>query len=69
MDKYEIKRVTRDGDVVVQVKCPDCGVWGDVDKDQFFGLVSIKCDCGHHATVNFAAYEHKHGVTSRGKYK
>jgi hypothetical protein len=59
--EYEIKRVKRDGEIIVKLKCPKCGLWGDLDKDQFFGMVSVLCDCGFHETINFSSLEQKRG--------
>ena len=48
----ELRARLRDGKEQVQMKCPGCGIWGDVDKDQVEGLVSCKCpECGAHWTV------------------
>lgn len=39
----------RDGKEQIQLKCPSCGTWGDVDKDQAEGVVSCICpECGNH---------------------
>jgi hypothetical protein len=38
-----------------QAKCPKCDTWGDVDEDQFAGLVSLICgvpDCGWHGYID-----------------
>ena len=36
-------------EIVNQVRCPECGVWGDVDADQLAGRVSCICpECGWH---------------------
>lgn len=49
-----IKEVMLDDKLVRKVCCPGCGVWGIIDDDQFFGRVSILCDCGFHETINLA---------------
>ena len=37
-------------------RCPDCGLVGDVDEDQWFGRVSIQCpECEYHETRNIDA--------------
>lgn len=51
MDKV-IKEVLLDNKLVKKFKCPDCRVWGYIDKDQYEGKVSIQCDCGFHKTLN-----------------
>ncbi len=33
--------------------CPRCQKSGLIDEDQYFGRVSIQCDCGFHETINF----------------
>ena len=40
-----------DGKKTNKFKCPNCGTWGYIDNDQFFGRVSILCDCGFHETL------------------
>ena len=35
--------------------CPNCGLEGIIDDDQYHGRVSIDCpDCPYHETVNVA---------------
>lgn len=46
----EIKAILRDGKEILQLQCPNCGIWGDVDHDQIAGIVSCICDCGAHWT-------------------
>ena len=29
--KYEVKRVIRNGAEILKLKCPRCGIWGDID--------------------------------------
>lgn len=49
-----VKTVERDGQPLVQLQCPGCGVWGDLDDDQYVGKVSVICpECGHHETRNW----------------
>ena len=50
----KIKEVMLDEHLVRKVCCPGCGVWGIIDDDQFFGRVSILCECGFHETINLA---------------
>ena len=50
----KIKEVMLDGHLVRKVCCPECGVWGIIDDDQFHGRVSILCECGFHETINLA---------------
>jgi hypothetical protein len=68
---YEIKRVQRDGKTVVKLKCPNCGVWGVIDEDQFWGKVSIICpECSLHETVSLGLLElrkHKNIKTKKSK--
>uniref|UniRef100_A0A6H1ZDU1 Uncharacterized protein n=1 Tax=viral metagenome TaxID=1070528 RepID=A0A6H1ZDU1_9ZZZZ len=54
-EKYEIKKIKRDGVEIVKFKCPKCGEWADIDDDQYNGRVSIFHDtpkCGFHETIN-----------------
>lgn len=48
--------VARDGRPVRQLRCPVCGMWGDLDDDQFHGTVSIdhsdQPGCTFHETIN-----------------
>jgi hypothetical protein len=53
----EIKIVLRDGIFVKKVRCPQCGVWRDIDDDQYFGRVSMLCDCDWHETINLSLKE------------
>ncbi len=53
--QYEVITTIRDGEVLHKLVCPDCGVKGDLDDDQFNGRVSILCDCGFHKTVDLNA--------------
>ena len=48
----KVKEVVLDGEKTKKFCCPNCGVWGYIDDDQFFGRVSILCDCGFHETIN-----------------
>lgn len=49
MSATEHRVIQSDGLGQTQVKCPECGVWGDVDTDQFHGCVSLICpSCGWH---------------------
>jgi len=57
VNSYSIKRVKRDGLVVVKFLCPNCSIWGDIDQEQFFGIVSIQCDCGFHKSINLHILE------------
>lgn len=54
MKEYEFRLRSRDGAVVVQLLCPICGVWGDLDSDQILGAISIQCPtegCQYHETA------------------
>lgn len=43
--------VRRDDEAVIQVECPGCKTWADVDTDQFEGRVSMDCpNCEYHET-------------------
>lgn len=45
----ELRVKVRDGKKQIQMRCPGCGAWGDVDNDQAEGLVSCECpECGAH---------------------
>jgi hypothetical protein len=37
----ELRCRIRDGSPVYQLRCPGCGVWGDIDDDQRHGRVSV----------------------------
>jgi hypothetical protein len=49
--------VTRDGAPVLQLRCPGCEVWGDIDADQAHGRVSVdhSDECGYHETKDWWA--------------
>ncbi len=34
--------------------CPVCHRTGLIDEDQYFGRVSIQCECGFHETINLS---------------
>jgi hypothetical protein len=36
-----LRTIKRDGEPVVQLQCPQCGRWGDIDDDQLHGRVSV----------------------------
>jgi len=43
----ELRQHLRDGALVWQLRCPECGHWGDIDDDQLHGRVSCDhADCG-----------------------
>lgn len=52
MKTFTLLTRIRDGVEILKLQCPDCGVNGRIDQDQFHGTVSIQCDCGFHETVN-----------------
>lgn len=55
-ERRAVRTVTRDGKPVRELKCPECGTWGEIDDDQFHGHVSVLHEeCGYHETVNWAA--------------
>lgn len=60
MDKYDAlayRNIKRDGETVRQIECPGCGVWGDIDEDQYHGRISIDCpECEFHETVNISEF-------------
>lgn len=38
------------------IECPECGIYGEIDHEQFRGEVSIECPkdgCSFHQTVDF----------------
>jgi hypothetical protein len=41
-----LRVVIRDGEPVFQLRCPGCGVWGDLDDDQLHGRVSTEHSAG-----------------------
>lgn len=49
---YYLSGRSVDGQYVHQLLCPQCGEWGDIDDEQFFGLVSIQHECGFHENIN-----------------
>jgi len=66
----ELRRVTRDGEPGVLLKCPGCGQWGGLDDDQLHGRVSVDhaamgCPGGYHETHDFAAAAERAGWTTR----
>lgn len=50
-----LRVVTRDGEPVLQLRCPECQMWGDIDSDQAHGLVSVDHSdvCGYHDTKDW----------------
>ena len=61
-DGFHLRMVVRDGEDVRQLRCPKCGVWADLDDDQYHGRVSVHHDdpeCGYHETHDFAAMERR----------
>jgi len=50
----EIIEATRDGKPIKKLRCPDCGIFGQIDDDQFHGRVSVLCECGFHETIDFS---------------
>lgn len=55
--EYEIKRIKLNGKPAIKFKCPKCGEWAYIDKDQFNGKVSIFHDtkeCGFHETIDLS---------------
>lgn len=38
--------VSRDDEMVRLLRCPVCGVWGEIDDDQFHGYISIEHSVG-----------------------
>lgn len=56
--KTFLKHVMREGEgEVIKFKCPKCGIWGDVDDDQYNGKVSILCECEFHEIINLKQLE------------
>lgn len=48
----DTRSIERDGEPVLQAKCPACETWGDIDTDQETGRVSLICPlCGWHGWV------------------
>jgi hypothetical protein len=50
-----IKRIEageRTANLQAQAKCPDCGIWGDVDDEQLAGTVSLICACEWHGYID-----------------
>lgn len=37
--------------------CPHCNTLSVMDKDQYYGKVSILCDCGYHETHDLSKLE------------
>ena len=48
-----LKSIIRDGIRIQKLKCPECGIWGQIDDDQLNGRVSAICDCGFHKTAKW----------------
>lgn len=58
--QFYLRTITRDNEDVRQLKCPKCGVWADLDDDQYHGRVSVHHDdpsCGYHETHDFSAMD------------
>lgn len=50
-----IRRITSEGVVVVQLRCPGCNQWGTIDDDQYHGRVSVEHpECGYHDTQDWS---------------
>jgi hypothetical protein len=61
-DRFTLRHVIRteagERTNVVKLRCPACGVFADMDSDQYHGRVSVECECGgFHETHNFAQLE------------
>jgi hypothetical protein len=41
-----LRSIISDGEPIVQLQCPGCGVWGEVDDDQLRGRVSTEHSIG-----------------------
>ena len=42
-----LRQVLRDGKLIVQIRCPKCKTWGDVDGDQLHGKAPTQHpECG-----------------------
>lgn len=55
MSEYRLKQGRRDGRSAIKFKCPGCGIWGNIDSDQYHGRISIRCtECDFHKTINLA---------------
>ncbi len=50
----KIIEVISDGKPIKKLRCPDCGNFGEIDDDQFYGRISTLCDCGFHKTIDFS---------------
>ena len=49
------RAIRRDALLVRQAQCPGCGIWADVDEDQWSGRVSLDCtECDYHETHNLS---------------
>lgn len=60
MNPVEVKQVRRDGLRIWKVRCPECGIWGDVDYEQLDGRVSLDCpNCPYHETHNLSSFVRK----------
>ncbi len=53
-----LRQIKSDGELIWQLKCPKCGIWGEIDDDQFRGKVSVLCknkisdkQCGYHKKI------------------
>lgn len=43
-----------DEEIYASLICPDCGLFGTIDKEQYEGVVSIDCPgCDFHKTIDF----------------
>lgn len=52
----QIRHVILDGEQQRKIKCPDCGIWGLIDDDQWHGRVSVNCpNCDYHETHDLAS--------------
>ena len=58
-----IRTIMSDDKLQRQLRCPTCDTWGDIDSDQYHGIVSVfhqKPDgCGYHETVDWGQRTNK----------
>jgi hypothetical protein len=46
-EKPLLRTVVRDDEPMIQVRCPNCGSWGDIDGDQLHGrALTQHVECG-----------------------
>lgn len=63
-----LRMIQRDGDPVVQLRCPACSKWGDIDDDQLHGRVSVDHSDARTASGKPCIYHETHDFSAIGRW-